>query len=122
MVFRTFGAISRSLEQALPFSALCILALMTYTGFVVPIHNMPVWFRWINYLDPIAFAFESLMINEFSGRKFDCANFIPDMPKHTASRTNQVCAAIGALPGKDFVMGDDYIRLSYNFEPEHLWR
>jgi ATP-binding cassette subfamily G (WHITE) protein 2 (PDR) len=24
------------------------------------------WFRWINYLDPVAYAFESLMINEVS--------------------------------------------------------
>lgn len=62
------------------------------------------------------------MINEFNGRKFDCADFVPRMPELTASGTNRVCAAIGALPSQDFVMGDDYIRLSYNFDPEHMWR
>lgn len=50
---------------------------MIYTGFVISPAEMVSWFRWINYIDPIAYAFESLMINEFDGRNFDCANIIP---------------------------------------------
>jgi ATP-binding cassette subfamily G (WHITE) protein 2 (PDR) len=64
MLFRTIGALSRSLAQAMAPAAVFILALVIYTGFAVPIRDMHPWFRWINYLDPVAYAFESLMINE----------------------------------------------------------
>jgi ABC-type multidrug transport system permease subunit len=45
-------------------AAVVILALIIYTGFAIPITNMHPWFRWINYLDPVSYAFEALMINE----------------------------------------------------------
>jgi ABC-type multidrug transport system permease subunit len=64
MVFRTIGALSRSLAEAMAPAAVFILALVIYTGFAVPIRDMHPWFRWINYIDPVAYAFESLMINE----------------------------------------------------------
>lgn len=122
MVFRTFGALSRTLAQALPFSSLSILALMTYTGFVVPTQNMPSYFGWINKIDPIAYTFEALMINEFHDRKFHCAEFVPRGDQYSVNGSNHICGVVGAVSGQDFVLGDDYIRLSYSFEPHHLWR
>lgn len=122
MVFRTFGALSRTLAQALPFSSISILALMTFTGFVVPVADMPVWFRWINYLDPIAYTFEALMINEFHGRSFECAEFVPRGREYSVTGNNRICGVVGAISGQDFVLGDDYIRLSYSYTPDHLWR
>ena len=47
-------------------AAVVILALIIYTGFAIPITNMHPWFRWINYIDPVSYAFEALMINEVS--------------------------------------------------------
>jgi ATP-binding cassette subfamily G (WHITE) protein 2 (PDR) len=102
MVFRTVGASSRSLVQSLPFSAMFILALMTYTGFVVPIHDMHPWFRWINYIDPIAYAFGPEYLD--------------------VSGLNHVCGVVGAIPGSSTVSGSDYIRLSFNYYSSHLWR
>ena len=66
MIFRTIGALSRSLAQAMAPAAILILALVIYTGFAIPVRDMHPWFRWINYLDPVAYAFEALMINEVS--------------------------------------------------------
>lgn len=57
-VFRTVGAVSKSIAQAMAPSAVLILGLVMYTGFALPTHDMPDWFRWINYIDPIAYAFE----------------------------------------------------------------
>ncbi|KAH7327322.1 multidrug resistance protein CDR1 [Rhexocercosporidium sp. MPI-PUGE-AT-0058] len=123
MVFRSIGASSRSLVQSLFPSSILILALMTYTGFVVPIHNMHPWFRWINYIDPISYAFESLMINEFHGREFECGTFVPAGPQYAAvGSLNHVCAAVGAVPGSALVSGTEYIRLTYNYDQSHLWR
>ena len=40
------------------------LALVIYTGFTIPTNYMHPWLRWLNYLNPVAYAFEALMINE----------------------------------------------------------
>jgi len=47
-------------------AAIFILALVIYTGFAIPIRDMHPWFRWINYLDPVGYAFEAVMVNEVS--------------------------------------------------------
>ncbi|KAJ9493403.1 Multidrug resistance protein [Exophiala xenobiotica] len=74
--------------------------------------------RWINYLDPIAYGFEALMINEFSGRKFPCVTVIPPY----GSLTYGVCSAIGAVAGQDFVSGERYIESAYQYKESHRWR
>jgi ATP-binding cassette, subfamily G (WHITE), member 2, PDR len=123
MVFRTLGAGSRTLAQALCPSAIFTLALMIYTGFVIPIGDMHVWFRWINYIDPLAYVFESLMINEFDGRYFKCSNFVPSGLNYTGvGGSNHICSTVGAVAGSDVVSGTDYLRLTYNYERTHLWR
>jgi ATP-binding cassette subfamily G (WHITE) protein 2 (PDR) len=64
MLFRSIGALSRTLSQAMAPAAMIILALVIYTGFTIPTRDMHPWFRWINFIDPVAYAFEALMINE----------------------------------------------------------
>ena len=81
------------------------------------------WFRWINYIDPVAYAFESLMINEFSNRDFLCTTFVPAGPAYAkVSPAQQVCSAVGSRPGQNFVNGDDYINTSFSYYQPHLWR
>lgn len=50
--------------QAMAPAALFILGLVLYTGFTIPVRDMHPWFKWISYIDPVAYAFEALMINE----------------------------------------------------------
>ena len=105
-----------------PASAV-ILALVIYTGFTVPIRDMHPWFRWLNYLDPVAYAFEALMINEFRNRRFDCTNFVPVGPSYNnVGSLEHVCSTVGAVAGQNFVDGDQYIELSFNYSASHLWR
>lgn len=67
MFFRCVGSLARTITQTtVPFGVTVIL-LITYTGFIVPVHYMHSWIRWVRYLNPIAYTFESLMINEVSG-------------------------------------------------------
>lgn len=76
MLFRTIGAMSRTLASSIAPGADFILLLVIYTGFVLPIPSMHPWLRWFRCIDPMGYAFESLMINEFSGRDFACRTFI----------------------------------------------
>ncbi|EHL02570.1 putative ABC transporter CDR4 [Glarea lozoyensis 74030] len=102
MVFRTIGASSRTLAQALAPAAIFILSLMVYTGFVIPINDMVPWFRWINNIDPIAYAYESLMINEFDGREFPCSTFVPSGPEYSdVGRFDHTCAVTSVFHWRD---------------------
>ncbi|KAK2781143.1 hypothetical protein FQN52_001790 [Onygenales sp. PD_12] len=122
-IFRTIAAASRTLAQALAPAAVLILGLVIYTGFAIPTRNMLGWSRWMNYIDPVAYGFEALMVNEFHNRQFDCAAFVPsggaydDYPLE-----HKVCATVGSMAGSTKVDGDLYLRLSFQYEYSHLWR
>lgn len=124
MLFRSIGALSRTLAGAMAPAAVLILALVIYTGFTVPIRDMHPWFRWINYIDPVAYAFESLMINEFHDRRFPCTSFVPEGDGYydLLDPLQKVCATVGAVAGSDAVEGDAYINTSFNYYHSHLWR
>ena len=120
MIFRTIGSASRTLSQAMVPTAVLILALVIFTGFVIPIRYMLGWCRWINYIDPLAYAFESLMVNEFSGREFTCNQYVPNYPG--VGTENQVCSAVGSVPGQPFVSGDNYLNSQFQYSHAHKWR
>ncbi|CRK44670.1 hypothetical protein BN1723_016366, partial [Verticillium longisporum] len=58
MIFRTIASSSRTLSQAMVPAAILILILVIFTGFVIPTPYMLDWCRWLNYVDPLAYAFE----------------------------------------------------------------
>lgn len=126
MLFRSIGALSRTLAGAMAPAAVFILALVIYTGFTVPIRDMHPWFRWINYLDPVAYAFESLMINEFSHRQWNCSDYLPPriIPRNTdpVGNASYVCAAVGGKANTISIDGDEYINATFNYYRSHLWR
>ncbi|KAL2847893.1 ABC-2 type transporter-domain-containing protein [Aspergillus pseudodeflectus] len=125
MLFRTMASWSRTLSQALVPAAILILGLVIYTGFTIPTRNMLGWSRWMNYINPIAYGFESLMVNEFEGRTFPCSDneWIPRGDGYlTVERVNQVCAVVGAAAGSGSVDGTTFLRESYQYTPNHKWR
>ncbi|KAM0809867.1 putative ABC transporter domain-containing protein [Seiridium cardinale] len=123
MILRTIGQTSKTVQQALTPAAIFILGLVIYTGFILPTQNMQGWLRWINYLDPIAYAYESLVANELSSRQFPCASFVPMGPSYANSTaTERACSVAGALPGQDFVDGDLYMNASFGYYHSHIWR
>ena len=122
-VFRTIAAVSRTLAQALAPAAIFILGLIIYTGFAIPTGYMKPWFRWLNYLNPVAYAFESLMINEFHNRDFACSGYVPSGAGYEGvGGLERTCGTTGALPGSDVVSGDRYINQSFHYYAPHKWR
>ena len=113
------------MSQAMVPSAVLLLALVIFTGFVIPLDYMLDWCRWINYIDPVAYGFESLMVNEFDGRDFKCDDFTPSPlvdGYQNASPENMACISVGSVPGQEFVRGADYIGSLYNYHNSHKWR
>lgn len=118
MMFRTIASVSRTLQQALTPAAILILAIIIYTGFAIPVPYMLGWSRWINYLDPVAYAFEALMINEFDHRLFTCDQLTPPY----GQLQNQICAVQGAVAGSLTVDGTNFIEADFQYLPSHKWR
>ncbi|KAH8816616.1 ATP-binding cassette transporter [Xylogone sp. PMI_703] len=123
MIFRTIGQMSRTLSQAMTPLAIFLLGLVIYAGYVLPIPSMQGWLRWINRINPISYAFESIMVNEYHHRRFPCVQFIPAGPPYVnATGLERTCITPGALPGADFVDGDIYVGADYRYHYSHIWR
>lgn len=123
MLFRTIAASSRTLAQAIAPGSLIIVSLMIYSGFALPKPYILGWSEWIFYLDPLSYAFESMMVNEFSNRNFPCSQFVPFGGAYDQSTGEQrVCSAVGSRPGLPFVVGDNFIESAYHYSSSHKWR
>lgn len=120
MILRSIGQMSRTVHQALTPAAIFILALIIYTGFILPTRMMQGWLRWINYINPIAYGFEALIVNELAGRRFRCIQFIPAYPDALPSQRS--CSIAGAQPGADFIDSSAYMNNVYGYYYSHLWR
>ncbi|KAM0275882.1 hypothetical protein ACHAQH_007312 [Verticillium albo-atrum] len=105
MILRTIGQTSRTIHQALTPAAIFILGLIIYTGFVLPTRMMQNWLRWLNYLNPIGYAFEAIMANEFTNRQFPCPSFVPAYPDASPSEH-----------------GSFFIDANYEYLESHIWR
>lgn len=125
MYFRSIAALSRTMSQAMAPAAVFILSLIIYTGFAIPVGQMVVWFRWLNYINPVGYGFEALMINEFHNRKIPCSPsmIVPAGPAYMNVLPSQrICSTTGAAAGADFVDGDTWLQVNYQYTAGHLWR
>ncbi|KAF2866739.1 ABC multidrug transporter [Massariosphaeria phaeospora] len=123
MFFRFFASITKTIAQALAPSSIILLALCLYTGFAIPIQYMRGWASWLRWINPIAYGFESVLVNEFSGRQFPCAQFIPSGPGYeNVSPDQRACAVQGAVPGLDTVSGTAFVETAYQYHNGNRWR
>ncbi|KAK5212039.1 hypothetical protein LTR41_002281 [Exophiala xenobiotica] len=119
-IFRTIGAACKLLPQAYAIAGIGILVQVMYTGYTLQTRYMRPWFRWISYINPVAYIFEALLVNEVHGRQYPCAetSLIPPY----AGDTNFACAFIGAQPDSRSVSGDDWVASGFGYSYSHLWR
>ncbi|PSN63765.1 hypothetical protein BS50DRAFT_576389 [Corynespora cassiicola Philippines] len=119
-VFRTMAALTKTVSQAMALSGVLVLAIVIYTGFVVAVPNMHPWFSWIRWVNPVFYAFEILVANEFHGREFTCSAIIP---AYTPLQGDSwICSIVGAVAGQRTVSGDDFIAANYQYYYSHVWR
>jgi ATP-binding cassette, subfamily G (WHITE), member 2, SNQ2 len=73
--------------------------------------------------NPLAYAFEAVMANEFEGRTFQCdpTQLVPSGPGYTNSAF-QSCAIIGSTSGSTVVSGGRYIAEAFGYSRSHIWR
>ena len=94
-----------------------------YSGYIIQKPKMHPWFEWLFWINPLAYAFDALMSNEFHGKVIPCVanNLIPNGPGYMVS-DHQSCAGVtGAAPGSTSLTGDEYLA-SLSYSHGHLWR
>ena len=75
----------------------------------------------MQYINPVFYAFEALLVNEVHGTQIPCGVDIVPFPYPPGSNAF-VCYTVGALPGHTTVSGDRWVYESYGYSYSHLWR
>ncbi|KGQ10332.1 Protein SNQ2 [Beauveria bassiana D1-5] len=122
-LFRAIGALFKTFDDASKVSGVVVTAAFLYAGFQLRKPEMHPWLVWVFWIDPLAYAFDALLSNEFHGKIVDCVgnNLIPSGADY-ANSTHSACAGIGGgKPGTSFILGDDYLA-SLSYSHAHLWR
>ncbi|KAK8045403.1 hypothetical protein PG993_005427 [Apiospora rasikravindrae] len=124
-LYRAFASLSPEIDTAVRFSGIALNLLVIYTGYVIPKTQLLgdyIWFGWLYWINPIAYSFESVISNEFSGKTVECApsQLVPQGPG--IQPEYQGCATTGANVNSRSVSGSDYIGASFGYTRANLWR
>merc|ERR1719262_1964617 len=121
-IYRSIAASTKTVSQALAIAGVATLAIVIYTGFVIPRPLMHPWFKWISWINPVAYAFEGLFVNELHGQRFTCSQLVPSGPGYPTTGNQFICAIAGAVAGQTTVLGDDYLDAQFQYSYSHIWR
>ncbi|KAJ3425924.1 abc transporter g family member [Anaeramoeba flamelloides] len=66
------SSVSKSSEIGLGLAPPVIIPQLIFTGFLVDFDTIPAFLRWFRYINPMKYAFEVLINNEFTDLKFGC--------------------------------------------------
>ncbi|KAJ2369134.1 ATP-binding cassette transporter snq2, partial [Coemansia sp. RSA 2607] len=120
--YRLAGNVSPNISIAHTLSGVGVLFMILLIGYLQPPKSMHPWFKWIYWINPLAYSFKALMCNEFRNRRLECisANLVPGGAGF-ADISNQVCTLQGARPGQSYVLGRDYLADGYQFYIDDQW-
>lgn len=123
LFFQMIALLSPKLAVANGISGLIVLASVMYSCFMIQLPSMHPWFKWINWLNPVRYSFEAMMVNEFHHTEMPCLQLIPSGPGYEGVLVaNQACAFSGSKSGSAVVSGDDYMRVAFSYAFKNLWR
>ncbi|ROV95974.1 hypothetical protein VMCG_07971 [Cytospora schulzeri] len=124
-LYRMFASLSPSIDDAVRFSGITLNLLVIFTGYVIPRTQLLsdyIWFGWIYWINPLAYSFEAVMANEFSGRDMVCPpeQLVPQGPG--TDPAFQGCSLTGAQVNAKAVSGSSYLKVAYDYSRHDLWR
>ncbi|KAL9126867.1 MAG: hypothetical protein Q9217_004148 [Psora testacea] len=124
-LYRMFAALSPTIHDAVRFAGTGFNLLIVYTGYVIAkpqLLSQKIWFGWLYYINPITYAFEGVLTNEFHGRIMGCApeQLVPQGPG--IQPQYQGCAISGARVGSSSVTGEEYLGTTFEYTRHNLWR
>ncbi|KAH6690475.1 brefeldin A resistance protein [Plectosphaerella plurivora] len=123
LFFRILGCISPDFDYAIKMAVTLITFFVVTSGYIIQYQSIPVWIRWIYWVNALGLAFSSMMQNEFSRIDLTCSSesLIPSGPGYSDINA-QVCTLAGSQAGTTLVRGADYIAQGFSYFPGDLWR
>ncbi|CAK7892680.1 protein Snq2p [[Candida] anglica] len=124
-LFKAIAALNKTIAAANAIAGVFMLALLSYSSFMIQRPSMRPWFKWISYINPLVYGFEAMIASEFHGRKMECDGqyLTPNGPGYqNLSPGEQVCSFAGSVPGQSWVSGDAYLEASFTYKFSHVWR
>ncbi|KAF7347495.1 Pleiotropic drug resistance ABC transporter protein [Mycena venus] len=127
--FRTFGVLCTNFHVAFRLAVFAIPNFVEYTGYIIPVIKMKRWLFWIYYVNPIAYAWQACMENEFMRIQLTCdGNYV--IPRNVGGLIkypdglgpNQACTLFGSSAGGSIVSGKSYISAGYGLDSSNLWK
>ena len=70
---RALGILSTKLNVGIAFGVCVLLGLETTAGFTLSARSIPAFWRWLHFVNPMAWAFRSLAVSEFGDARWDGA-------------------------------------------------
>lgn len=121
-LFKSVAAWNKTIAGANAVAGVFILASLMYSSYMIQRPSMHPWFKWISYINPVLYGFEAMITTEFHGRKMPCDEryLTPHGPGY--STENSVCAFTGSVKGQQWVSGDRYVELAFEYSFTHVWR
>ncbi|KAK5681587.1 hypothetical protein LTS10_006120 [Elasticomyces elasticus] len=121
--FRTIGAWCRHFGVASQISGACVMGIMIYAGYLIPVPQMHAWFRWIAYINPASYCLQALLASEMGSRELACISpqYVPFGPSYTNDAFRS-CTVAGTLPGVASINGESYVESHYNASMDTIWR
>ncbi|KGO49411.1 CDR ABC transporter [Penicillium expansum] len=122
-MFRSIGAACSNLEVASKVSGIVMKFLVMYTGYMIPKPQIKNWFVELYYANPMAYAFQAGLTNEFHDKTLPCVggSLIPHGAGYNDSNYQSCAGVAGAERGATYVTGDNYLA-ALHWKHSQLWR
>lgn len=69
--FIVISSVLPDLSTAMNVGSLCFLLFILFSGYIVAVENLPDGWLWMYYVNPVSWAFLSLVQNEFKSSAYD---------------------------------------------------
>lgn len=123
-LFEMVASACDTISQANSIAGILMMSISMYSTYMIQLPSMHPWFVWVAYILPIRYSFESMLNAEFHGRHMDCGGtLVPSGPGYqNVAPSERVCAFVGSEPGQSWVLGDNYLKVQFEYEYKHTWR
>ena len=105
-----FAAISKT-KTGVQGAGSCVLLMLILTcGFIVTPDQIPIYYRWIYWWNPLAWAYRALLVNEFTWPAYN--RIIPESGRSVG---DTILLTTGFVDGNGDPFGQDWIGYSFAY-------
>ena len=105
-----FAAVART-KTGVQGAGSCVLLMLVLTcGFIVTPDNIPIYYRWIYWWNPLAWAYRALLVNEYT-----CSEYDAIVEETGRSVGDSILFGTGFVDGNGDPFGQDWIGYAFAY-------